>query len=170
MPIHYPNTSYTFSIYLQKLSSSTGNQLVTPKITWYSSSNIPLATGATVTGTATNVTSSGVNWDRAYVTGIAPAGAYSAVVEIDWAATDTHALWLDSALFENTSALSPFFDGSSGPGTSNDLLWEGAATNAARSHLYKNRFAIQTRLGDYAVKNQLNLGSTVAIYLAQPKT
>jgi hypothetical protein len=170
MPIHYPNTSYTFSIYLQKLSASTGNQLVTPKIIWYSSSNIPLTTGSTVTGTATNVTSSGVNWDRAYVTGTAPAGAYSAVVELDWAATNTHVLWLDSALFENTSALSPFFDGSSGPGTANDLLWEGAATNAGRSHLYKNRFAIQTRLGDYAVKNQLNLGSTVAIYLAQPKT
>ena len=170
MPIHYPNTSYTFSIYLQKLTASTGNQLVTPKIIWYNSSNIPLTTGSTVTGTAVNVTSSGVNWDRAYVTGIAPADAYSAVVEVSWAATDTHALSLDSALFENTSAVSTFFDGSSGPGSQNDLLWEGGAPNAARSHFYKNRFAIQTRLGDYAIKNQLNLGTTVAIYLAQPKT
>jgi hypothetical protein len=168
MPIHYPSTNYTFSIYLQKSNAVTGNELVTPYIAWYDSSNVQI--GSDVVGSTLNVTSYDANWDRAYVTGIAPANAYSAVVGINWVAVNTHSLWLDSALFENTSALSPFFDGSSGPGTANDLLWEGGATNAARSHLYKNRFAIQTRLGDYAVKNQLNLGSTVAVYLAQPQT
>lgn len=168
MPIHYPSTNYTFSIYLQKSGSVTGNELVTPYIAWYNSSGTQI--GSNVVGSTTNVTSVDANWDRASVTGTAPANAYSAVVGLNWVAVNTHSLWLDSALFENTSAISPFFDGSSGPGTSNDLLWEGGATNAARSHLYKNRFAIQTRLGDYALKNQLNLGSTVAIYLAQPQT
>jgi hypothetical protein len=167
MPIHYANTSYTFSIYLQKDEYVTGNELVTPYISWYDNTNTLIST---VTGSTTNVTSFETFWDRAYVTGTAPANAYSAIVGINWVAVNAHTLWLDSSLFENSSALSTFFDGSSGPGTSNDLLWEGAATNAARSHLYKNRFAIQTRLGDYAIKNQLNLGSTVAIYLAQPKT
>jgi hypothetical protein len=168
MPIHYPSTNYTFSIYLQKYEYITGNELVTPYIAWYDSSNVQI--GSNITGTTVNVTAFEGTWDRAFVTGTAPANAYSAVVGINWQAFNTHNLWLDSALFENTSALSPFFDGSSGPGTSNDLLWEGGSTNAARSHLYKNRFAIQTRLGDYALKNQLNLGSTVAIYLAQPQT
>jgi len=168
MPIHYPSTSYTFSIYLQQYEYDSGNELVTPYITWYDSSNTQI--GAPVAGSTVNVTAFEGTWDRAYVTAIAPSNAYSAVVGINWVAVNTHTLWLDSALFENTSALSPFFNGNTGPANANDLLWEGGATNAARSHLYKNRFAIQTRLGDYAVKNQLNLGSTVAIYLAQPKT
>jgi hypothetical protein len=168
MPIHYPNTSYIFSIYLQKDAALSGSESVTPYIAWYDSSGAQI--GSNVTGTATSVTASGINWNRAFVTAIAPANAYSAVVGIDWVAVTGRSLWLDSSLFENSSALAPFFNGSTGPGNANDLLWEGGATNAGRSHLYKNRFAIQTRLGDYAVENQLNLGSTVAIYLAQPKT
>jgi hypothetical protein len=167
MPIYYPNTNYTFSVYLQKYEYVTGDELVTPYISWYDNTNTLIST---TTGSTTNVTSFETVWDRAYVTSTAPSNAYSAVVGVNWVAVSTHIMWLDSALFENASALSSFFDGSSGPGTSNDLLWEGGATNAARSHFYKNRFAVQTRLGDYALKNQLNLGSTVAIYLAQPKT
>lgn len=168
MPIHYPSTSYIFSIYLQKDAAITGNAVVTPYIAWYDSSGVQI--GFDVTGTPKTVTASGITWDRAFVTAIAPANTYSAVVGVNWTAVSGHSLWFDSSLFENSSALAPFFNGSTGPGTSNDLLWEGGATNAARSHLYKNRFAIQTRLGDYAVENQLNLGSTVAIYLAQPRT
>jgi hypothetical protein len=168
MPIHYPSTSYIFSIYLQKDAALSGSESVTPYIAWYDSSGTQI--GSNIAGTTTSVTASGINWNRASVTAIAPSNAYSAVVGIDWVAVNGRSLWLDSSLFENSSALAPFFNGNTGPGNANDLLWEGGATNAARSHLYKNRFAIQTRLGDYAVENQLNLGSTVAIYLAQPKT
>jgi hypothetical protein len=167
MPIHYPSTNYTFSLQLQKYEYVSGDELVTPYISWYDNTNTLIST---VTGETKNVTSFETSWDTAYVTGVAPSNAYSAVVGINWVAVNTHILWLDSALFEHSSAVSTFFDGSTGPATSNDLFWEGGATNAARSHLYKNRFAIQTRLSDYALKNQLNAGSTVAIYLAQPKT
>ena len=168
MPIHYPNTSYIFSIYIQKDPALSGSESVTPYIAWYDSSGLQIESD--VVGTTADVTASGINWNRASVTAIAPANAYSAVVGINWVAVTGRSIWLDSSLFENSSALAPFFNGNTGPGTSNDLIWEGGATNAGRSHLYKNRFAIQTRLGDYAVENQLNLGSTVAIYLAQPKT
>lgn len=167
MPIHYPNTNYTFSVYAQQYEYDSGDELVTPYISWYDETGSLIST---TTGDEFNVTAFEGTWDRVYVTGIAPSDAYSASVGVEWVAVDTHKLWLDSALFENTSALSPYFNGSFGPANASDLFWEGNSVNAARSHLYKNRFAIQTRLSDYALENQLNLGTTVAIYLAQPNT
>ena len=164
MGIYYPSTSYTFSVYSQV---STGSEVVTPAIVWYDSSKSVISTS---TGSSFTISASGTSWNRAYVTATAPANAAYAHVQISWTAAIGDILKFDSALFENTSALSPYFDGSYGPANGTDLFWEGGSTNASRSHLYKNRFAIQTRLSDYALANQLNLGTTVAIYLAQPKT
>jgi hypothetical protein len=62
-----------------------------------------------------------------------------------------------------------FFNGSSGYGDNPDYVWEGAV-NASRSHYYKNRYAIQTRTANATFEDKLPMGTTVAIYLAQPNT
>ena len=164
MGIYYPSTSYTFSVYAQVPS---GTESVVPAIVWYDSTKTLISTS---TGSTTTVDGTGTAWDRVSMTATAPATAAYAHVQLAWTAAIGDILTLDSALFENSSAVSPYFDGSYGPANGTDLFWEGGAANAARSHLYKNRFAIQTRLSDYALENQLNLGTTVAIYLAQPET
>lgn len=165
MPIHYPSTSYTFSVYAQV---GTGTETLTPAIVWYDSSKVAIT--PTSTGTATAVTATGTSWDRVYVTATAPSNAAYAHVQLSWTAVIGENLWLDAALFENTSSLSTYFDGSHGPATANDLYWEGGVINGSRSHLYKNRYAIQTRLSGAALESQLNTGTTVAVYLAQPNT
>jgi hypothetical protein len=164
MGIHYPSTSYTFSVYVQVPS---GTETIVPAIVWYNSSKTVISTS---TGSSFTVDGTGTFWDRVFVTATAPADAAYAHVQLAWTAVVGDVVKLDSALFENSSALSPFFTGSYGPANNTDLFWEGGTANAGRSHLYKNRFAIQTRLSDYALENQLNLGTTVAIYLAQPNT
>jgi hypothetical protein len=164
MGIHYPSTSYTFSVYIQVPS---GTEPVVPAIVWYDSSKTAISTS---TGSSFTVDGAGTVWDRVFVTDTAPADAAYAHVQLAWTAVVGDVIKLDSALFENSSALSPFFTGSYGPANSTDLFWEGGTANAGRSHFYKNRFAIQTRLSDYALETHLNLGTTVAIYLAQPNT
>jgi hypothetical protein len=73
-------------------------------------------------------------------------------------------------MFENTPIVSWYFDGSSGYGGAiPDYEWQGTA-NGSRSHYYKNKFAIQDRTSNSTFKDKLPLGSTVAIYLSQPKT
>jgi len=165
MGVYYPSTSYTFSVYAQLVS---GSETVIPSIVWYDSSKAAISPVST--GSAFTLSGTGTTWERVYVTATAPATAAYAHVQLSWTAAIGDVLKLDSALFENSSAVSPFFTGSYGPANGTDLFWEGGTANAARSHLYKNRFAIQTRLSDYALENQLNLGTTVAIYLAQPET
>jgi hypothetical protein len=165
MGIYYPSTPYTFSFHAQVNS---GTESVTPTITWYNSSYAVI--GSTVTGTSTDISSTGTNWTRPYLTATAPSNAAYASVGINWTTSSNgDVLRLDAALFENQSALFPFFDGSKGDAGQYDLVWEGSQ-DASRSHYYKNRFAVQTRLGGAAFTNQLMLGTTVAVYLAQPKT
>lgn len=165
MPIHYPSTSYTFSVYAQV---ATGTETVTPAIVWYDSSKV--AIGSPISGTATAITATGTAWNRPYVTAIAPSNAAYAHAQLSWTAVIGEVLWLDAALFENTSSVSTYFDGSYGPATANDLFWEGGVVNGSRSHYYKHRYAIQDRLAGASLDSQLNTGTTVAIYLAQPKT
>ena len=83
----------------------------------------------------------------------------------------THILYLDQALFENVGFLENYFDGSGGNvGLTTDLLWEGNAANAARSHFYKNKQAVFARLYTGVLASQITLGSTAAIYIGQPQT
>lgn len=169
MPIHYPGASYTFSIYVNKdeLATAPTFEAVTPYITWYNAANNPISTS---TGSVTNVTKFEGAWDRAHVTAVAPSTAAYAVVGINWAATTGHTIWLDSALFEESAEVFTFFDGASGYGDTPNYIWEGNAPNAARSHFYKNRYAVTARTGDSTFVDKLPLGSTVAIYVGQPKT
>jgi hypothetical protein len=164
MPIHYPGTAYTFSIYSQLAAA--GSESVTPRIIWYDASNAQIDA---VNGTTVTVDSASPDWERLEVTATAPTTAHSAVVSVEWAAANTEVLYLDSALFENTPVAFTFFDGTSGFGDNPDYVWEGTA-NASRSHYYKNRYSIQVRTANATFKDKLPMGSTVALYLGQPKT
>jgi hypothetical protein len=164
MPIHYPGTSYTFSVYTQLDAAS--NETVTPSISWYNSSNTLIST---TTGTVTTVSSITPGWTRLEVTGTAPSTAHSAAVSVTWAAGNGEVLYLDSALFENAPIAFTFFTGASGYGDNPDYVWEGAV-NGSRSHYYKNRYAIQVRTANSTFQDKLPMGTTVAIYLGQPKT
>jgi hypothetical protein len=163
MPIHYPETPYTFSVYAQL--SASGAENLTPYITWYTS------TGATsnTTGSTTSVTTTSPDWVRLEVTGTAPIDAHSAIVTVDWVAANGEILYLDSALFENAPVAFTYFDGASGYGDNPDYVWEGSA-NASRSHYYKNRYSIQVRTANATFKDKLPMGTTVALYLGQPNT
>jgi len=239
MPIHYPNTPYTFSLYAQGMNTA---DTVTPSIKWYNSSyaligsavvgrtakliaditdvsgdgsfvtykaqntftvgQVVTITGITMIRGATynlaNVTiisctedqftiRSGANglyntggiatptvtdkdWIRPYVTGTAPATAAYAAVEVAWATANARTIKFDSSLFENSAGLLEFFDGSNGPCSPADLYWEGGSTNSARSHLYKNRFAVISRLIDSKIPENVVTGTPVSVYLAQPQT
>lgn len=164
MPIHYPGVEYTFSIYSQLASA--GSENATPKIAWYNSSNGEISS---TTGTVTAVDTASPDWERLIVTGVAPTTAHSAAVVVEWAAANGEIIYFDSALFEASSNADPFFDGASGTGDNPDYVWESSA-NASRSHYYKNRYAVQTRTSNSTFKDKLPLGTTVAIYLGQPKT
>lgn len=164
MPIHYPNTNYIFSFYMK---SNSGSISVTPSISWYNSSKVLITTQ---TGSVNTVTATGTSWDRPYFIGLAPTTAAYAHVQISYTATVGDIAWIDEALFENNSNLLEYFDGYGGPGVSTDFYWEGGVANGSRSHYYKNAFAVQSRIFGKALSDQLILGSTLAVYLAQPKT
>lgn len=72
---------------------------------------------------------------------------------------------VDAALFEKSAFLNSYFDGSNGVAALTDLFWEGTA-NLSRSHYYKNRFSVQSRLIS-TIPNWINLGSTFELWFAQ---
>ena len=160
MPIHYPSSEYTFSLY-SKVDIDV--EQVRLFISWYNISNVLIQTD---TSDAQGVTTS---WGRPYLTVTSPANAAYAVVGVEWSVIGGNTLTVDSALFERTPFLLEFFDGDVGPADINDLFWEGGVPNQGRSHLYKNRVAVQTRINE-VLTDFLPLGSTFALYLAQPKT
>jgi hypothetical protein len=152
---------YTFSIYVATAQTSATHPL-TPFIKWYNSSNVLIST---TNGVQTGVINSFV---RPYVMGAAPVGATSAVVGVNWtAAAIGDEITLDSALFEKSSFVNSFFDGSHGVASLTDLFWEGSATNAGRSHYYRNRFAVQSRL-IATLPDWITYGSTFELLFAQP--
>lgn len=169
MPIHYPGTSYTYSVYANKdeYATAPASEPVNVSISWY---NAAYGLISTSTGSTVNVTAFEGTWDRPHVTAVAPDTAAYAAVAVNWAATNTHTLWLDAGLFEQSADVSTFFNGSSGFGDTPNYIWEGNAPNAARSHFYKNRYAVVSRIGNATFLDKLPLGSTVAIYVGQPKT
>jgi phage tail-like protein len=149
---------YAFSMYFYESAMS---HAVTPFISWYDNSNTLVST---VNGTA--LTSSG-GWTRVSIVSSAPITATTAKVGIKWTATSTsNEMYVDAALFEKSSFINSFFDGSNGVAQKTDLFWEGA-TNASRSHYYLNRFAVQSRLIS-TLPNWINVGSTFELLFAQP--
>lgn len=160
MPIHYPGSQYTFSLY-GKVDLDT--EPIRISVSWYNSSNVLIETDTS------DVFDLNTDWTRPYMTLFAPENAAYAKVGLSWTIIGGNTLTLDSALFERTPFLLEYFDGNFGPAESQDLFWEGGVPYAGRSHLYKNRVPVQTRL-DEILREYLPLGSTFAVYLAQPKT
>ena len=160
MPIHYPGSQYTFSLY-GKVDLDT--EPIRISVSWYNSSNVLIETDTS------DVFDLNTDWTRPYMTLFAPENAAYAKVGLSWTIIGGNTLTLDSALFERTPFLLEYFDGNFGPAESQDLFWEGGVASAGRSHLYKNRVPVQTRL-DEILREYLPLGSTFAVYLAQPKT
>lgn len=162
MGIYYPDTSYTFSIYALAL---TATESATLSITWYDSSHVLISTN---TSSSTTVLTS--DWVRLSLTATAPSTSAYATVSVNFTTTSTHDVLLDYGLFENTGSVLNYFDGSVGPGSVYDLIWEGNALNAGRSHYYKNRLTTQTRLIGATLTSVLPLGSSISTYIGQPQT
>ena len=158
--VHYPSTSYAFSVYAQL--NTGGTEQVTPSIVWYDLAKNVISTS---TGDEFFITSTGSTWQRITLIATAPSNAAYAHVQLDWQVIDGNILVLDAALFENVGVILPYFDGDEGPCDATDLFWEGTPA-ASRSHLYKNRFAVQSRLTDELLQGFVTLGTTFAVYLA----
>jgi hypothetical protein len=159
MPV-FANNDYTFSIYGY---NSTGTYPLTPFISWYDSSNTLISTS---TGTAVTPNNS---WVRPSITQLAPSNAVTAKVGLTWTATSAlDGIYLDAALFEKSAFVNSFFDGSNGLAELSDLFWEGTV-NASRSHYYRNRFSVQSRLVA-KLPDWINYGTTFELFLAQPGT
>ena len=160
MPV-FANNDYTFSIHAYDDSSS---YPLTPFISWYDSSNALISTYSGSPFISHD------SWTRTSVTNTAPATAVTAKVGLTWTASvAVNEIYLDAALFEKSSFVNSYFDGSNGVAELADLFWEGNAPNAARSHYYVNRFAVQSRLVN-TLPNWITLGSTFELLFAQPGT
>jgi hypothetical protein len=124
---------------------------------------------STNTGTTTSINNSG--WARPYVTATAPSTAAYASVALTWStAATSEIIYVDQALFENSGFALDYFDGNGGQVDPYDIFWEGGVPNVARSHFYKNRFVTVTRLLTDVIAGLVPMGTTMAVYLAQPKT
>lgn len=156
----FADNDYSFSLYVATTQATTYDVVV--GITWYDSSNDPISTVESDPFTITT------SFSRPYVTGAAPTQAVTAKVSLSWTATAINdEIAVDSALFEKSSFVNSFFDGYNGVSRLTDLFWEGNTPNAGRSHYYKNRFAVQSRLVD-TIPNWTTHGTTFELLLAQP--
>ena len=167
MPIFFGN-DYTFSIYCAASEISGDSKIITPFIKWYDSSSALIST---VTGSPVTV---GRTFGRPFVTSTAPETATTATVGITWTATGAggeltgNEVAVDAALFEKSAFVNSFFDGSNGLAQLSDLFWEGD-TNASRSHYYRNRFSVQSRLVA-KLPDWINYGTTFELFFAQSGT
>jgi hypothetical protein len=160
----FSGNDYTFSIYVYTEVGSTV-RAVTPYISWYNGSSTLISTT-----TGTPVTSVIGSWLRPFVTSTAPSTAVTAKVGFTWTAPGAgYEINVDAALFEKSSFVNSFFDGSHGVANLSDLFWEGGSVNNGRSHYYLNRFAVQSRLVK-TIPDWITLGSTFELFLAQPGT
>jgi hypothetical protein len=164
----FAGNDYTFSIYCAASELSGDSKVITPFIKWYDSSSVLIST---VIGTPLTVTGA---YGRPFVTSIAPATAATATVGITWTATGVggeltgNEVSVDAALFEKSAFVNSFFDGNNGLAQLSDLFWEGS-TNASRSHYYRNRFSVQSRLVT-KLPDWINYGTTFELFFAQPGT
>lgn len=162
------NNDYTFSAYSCATDAGDSPTPVTAFIKWYDSSNSLISTATGTPQTATT------HFVRPFVTDIAPDTAATAVVGITWTATAAgsagtgNQVVVDSALFEKSSSMNTYFDGSHGVAELSDVFWEGT-TDASRSHYYKNRFSIESRL-IAKIPDWIMSGSTFELFFAQPNT
>lgn len=162
MPIYYPLTDYTFSVYV-KTNGTT--ETVFPYIQWYDINKNPLTEYD-----GNNFSVNGSDWTRIHMTNSGPTQAAYAAVGIAWnSSTSGHRLYFDKALFETTDVVLDYFDGNNGPENISSLLWEGDI-NQSRSHFYKNFYAMELRLLSGLLDDYVTAGTTYAIYYGQSTT
>lgn len=126
--------------------------------------DIPLAT----VPAGTFIQDLAVNFVRNSYSALSPANASYAKVKFIWDNPLTgQTIYLDSCMFERSTIAKPYFDGSTGFSSSDDLIWEGAPY-ASRSHYYKNRISTELRLISQ-LPNYLVNGTPFVIKLAQPE-
>jgi hypothetical protein len=98
---------------------------------------------------------------------LSPANASYAKPYFFWSnPEEDQILHIDSTMFERATIAKPYFDGSVGFSSAEDLIWEDGV-HSSRSHYYKNRVATQIRLIDQ-LPNYLTAGTTFSVFLAQP--
>ena len=152
---------YTFSIYSASLIPDTSYQS-SVFINWYDNTDTLISTSSSEGFTLEP------SYSRPSVTDFAPTGAVTATVGLIWDADEAdREILLDAALFEKSAFVNSFFDGSNGVASLTDLFWEGDVSNAGRSHYYKNRFSVQSRL-IATLPDWLPFGSTFELFFAQP--
>lgn len=109
-----------------------------------------------------------VNFVRNSYSALSPANASYAKVKFIWDNPLTgQTIYLDSCMFERSTIAKPYFDGSTGFSSSDDLIWEGTPY-ASRSHYYKNRISTELRLISQLPSYLVN-GTPFVIKLAQPE-
>lgn len=145
---------YTFSGYVRAASTT---RLVTPTISWISASGVVLGSdvGAQVSETSTG-------WTRISVTGQAPVGAATALLQVLWnASTVNEVHYFDAALFEQSSTLSTYFDGSIAASGSLSYAWNGSAHASSSKEL-------NTQLDYLPIPFTNILGPTSEIKITRP--
>ena len=99
---------------------------------------------------------------------LSPANAAYAKLKFIWDNPLTgQAIHLDSCMFERSTIAKPYFDGSTGFSSAEDLIWESNPYES-RSHYYKNRIATELRL-IAQLPSYLTYGTPFVIKLAQPE-
>jgi len=167
MPI-FAGNDYTFSVACVATDPGDSPTPVTPYISWYDSTDTLILSTEGSTVTATNT------YAQLYVTSLAPSNAVTARAGITWTATGAgsggngNQVVVDTALFEKSAFVGEYFDGNTGVAELSDLFWEGTPSQS-RSHYYRNRFAVQSRLVAN-IPSWINFGSTFELFLAQPGT
>jgi hypothetical protein len=158
--------AYTYSGYfiMSADNNPTVNQNIVMQIDWYDTNKVFLGTSSSATWVVPlNAT---LTFIRPFVTATAPESAAYAIARTSWASPTAAGIGLvfDQMLFEKSSFVLEYFDGSYGYADQNDLRWQGTP-GASRSHYYRNRNAtygrVKSTLSDY-----LMAGTNYAIYYA----
>ena len=108
-----------------------------------------------------------LDFNRVYSTAFSPVNATYAKIVFDWTNPEVgQSIWIDSTLFERSSSVGSFFDGSRGFSDTSDVTWESTA-NSSRAHYYKNRVAVEKRLIS-TLPRYLPIGTTFNLFFASP--
>lgn len=136
-----PSDVHAFSAYVKGPATDS----VKLKIEWFTSANSSISTSESSSVTLAT------SWSRASMTAVAPSNAAKAKVQLSYTTANTHEVYADAVLFEVSSYVQPYFDGSTGYAETTDLMWETTNTSAndavnGRSLYYRNRVVTYKRL------------------------
>lgn len=158
--------AYTYSSYyiMSSDNNPTVNQNIVMKIDWYDKNKVFLGTSSSSTWVVP--LNNTLKFIRPFVTATAPESAAYAIARTSWVAPTAAGIGLvfDQVMFEKSSFVLDYFDGSYGYADQNDLLWQGTQ-GSSRSHYYRNRNATYGRIKSTLVDYLMD-GTNYAIYYA----